>query len=202
MPRPLVFAMLGAVVPAAGCFFVLPGVSHAPGAPVPAGDEVIAFAVHATRWQHGTAPIPHEVHTLRRVELRDGEARAQVRPYLARHYFFTGRSEYVLTKLYRRGYKTVTLDADREPGPVVWEPADGVEAHADAVRELLYKTRPGGVREHAAELAPGSSDPRHREALLFAAGEFDRVSRLKWNDPESPEKCRAEAEKVRARAAE
>lgn len=176
MPR---FALLVlALLPGApGCFIALPSVARVPGTPVPESADVVAIVVRAKRIQHGTAPVPEESHTFRRVDLKDGAVGPQLQPYFTHGFPLLGsmHSEYVMIKLYRPGYKTIILDSHEDATRVVWEPALAPEEQAEAVRKLLCHARPGFARVPTPSFPPGSSDPRHREVLLFIASEDERV---------------------------
>lgn len=203
MPRWFALLLVAPAPFAAGCFFVMPSVARCPGAPVPNSDEVVAVVVRATRVQHGTAPIPEESHALRRVELSGGVVESQVQPFVARGMWLgSWHSTYVLTKLYRRGYKTVVLDGHNDSTQVTWEPAQTPDDREAAVRELLYHARRGFARAPKPTLPPGSTDPRHRDVLLFAAGEFEWVAGQFADGTDGRARCRAEADMLRARSAE
>jgi hypothetical protein len=195
----------------AGCFlpWAAPAYSRCPEVTLhTSGDEVVAVFVRAVQEQHGTAQFPEEVHTFQRVSVADGEVPSQVRAYLARGYVlylginagWSTKREYCLTKLYRRGYKTVVVEPSREPVEVRWEPAATPADQERAVHELVYRVR--WSRGYQPGLSAGSADPRHREVLLFAADEYARVADLYPAGSESRKQCLREAQAVRSRAAE
>jgi hypothetical protein len=204
MHRLVLLVLASAAAGAAGCFVAVPSVARCPGAPVPAGDDVVAVTVRAKRVQHGTAPVPEESHTLHLVALRDGAVPGQVRPSVTHGLPVLGsvHSEYLMTKLYRRGYKTVILDGHESPPRVEWVPASTPDEREAAVRELVYYARPGYARAPVPALPPGSSDPRHREALTFAAHEFELVAELYPDGSKDRARSREQAAVLRARAAE
>lgn len=195
---------LAVAVCAGGCFVALPARSNCPGAPVHAPDEVVAFVVRARVAQHGTAPVPEETHTLRRVDLADGAVPAQSLLYAVRGVPVLGtvRSEYVMTKLYRRGCRTVILEPGHDVERVGWEEAASASDQEDAVLQLLYHTRPALCPDHKPVLAPGSADPRHREVLLFAADELARVARRHDVKSAHPGRCEKYARDLRKLADE
>lgn len=203
MLRWFALLLLASVPFVSGCFLAIPSVARCPGAPVPNSDEVVAVVARATRVQHGTAPVPEESHTLRRVELSGGEVGSQVQPFVARGMWLgSWHSTYVLTKLYRRGYKTVVLDGHDDTAKVTWQTAETPDDRETAVRELLYHARPGYARVPKPTLPPGSSDPRHRDVLLFAVREFEWVASQYPIGTEGRARCRSEADMLRSRAAE
>jgi hypothetical protein len=89
----------------------------------------------------------------------------------------------VLVRLYRRGYETIELRPGQNEADLVWHPATEVAALETAVDNLLgvsplLATSPldpvkttGHRSPPALELGTVSSG--HREALLFAAGEYE-----------------------------
>jgi hypothetical protein len=109
-------------------------------------------------------------------------------------------SHKVLVRAYRAGFRTVEIKSWQTSGKVLWEEATGLDAQEQAVdalvstmgtdaqawgvdhpREALFSgERP--AREHFLlpccfrSLAPGSAGSGHREALLFAAGEYERLN--------------------------
>jgi hypothetical protein len=134
------------------------------------GDEVVAVFVQAVLEHHGTAPAPQEVHTFQRVDVADGEVPSQVRAYLARGYILylgliadsSTKREYCLTKLYRRGYRTVVVEPSRKPVEVRWEPVDSPAEKERAIHEFVSGVRTTHDYSHYQPLlSAGSSDPRH-----------------------------------------
>jgi hypothetical protein len=214
MPRRLILLVASLCPWSTGCFlpWAVLALSRCPEARThTTGDEVVAVFVRAVEEHHGTAPVPREVHTFQRVAVADGEVPAQVRAYLARGYIlYLGviadssiRREYCLTKLYRSGYRTVVVEPGREPVDVRWESADTPAEQERAIHDLVYRVRPGhSHRDFQPNLSAGSADLRHREVLLFAAGEYARVADLYPPGSEPSKRCLREAQVLRDRAAE
>jgi hypothetical protein len=109
-------------------------------------------------------------------------------------------SHKVLVRAYRPGFRTVEIKPWQTSGKVLWEEASGLDAQERAVDALIstMDTDPqarGIPRPEATlfpegrpareafllpccfrSLAPGSAGSGHREALLFAAAEYERLS--------------------------
>src|SRR5262245_51001343 len=87
-------------------------------------------------------------------------------------------------RLYRPGYETVELKPWQHVGPVTWKPAITLAAREAAIDDLIatrdtneyYKIAPEAWKNERADyaLAPPSTDAQ-REALLFVAGEYERL---------------------------
>jgi hypothetical protein len=102
----------------------------------------------------------------------------------------------VLVRLYRPGWQTVEIKAWDQVGPIAWKEAADLPARERAVDDLLstwgtdvqaqppwrtegHKVPPPPPRPRDAQvfrnLAPGSTSAWHRQALLFAASEYERL---------------------------
>ena len=212
MSRRLFFLVIGLYPWSAGCFlpWAVPAYSRCPGVVTQADDEIVAVFVRAAQEHHGTAPIPDELHTLRRVAVTGGEVPSQSQLYLARgHLLCIGTSadwvasrKYCLTKLYRRGYQTVVIEPGPGPAQVKWEAANTPTDREHAVHDLIYRVRTHDRLSDEPTLSAGSADLRHREVLLFAAGEYEWVAELYPPDSEARARCLREAQRLRSRAAE
>jgi hypothetical protein len=125
----------------------------------------------------------------------------------------------LLVRLYRSGYKTVEIPAWELASNPNWQVASTLAEQERAVDDLVstfarddqaHAKLPGigdgqaGGRHEAAprdssvfaRMAPGSESKDHRAALLFAASEYDLLSRARANDPD-----RAVAERASEKAA-
>jgi hypothetical protein len=130
-------------------------------------------------------------------------------------------SHTVLVRVYRPGFRTVELAPGQSDGTVAWEVAPDLVAQEQAI-DALVSTRDtdsqaidghpvsfliGDERRAAMafldpaffrSLAPGSTAPGHREALLFAAGEYEHLSRAA--EGEQRTRLRNKARSLRDRA--
>jgi len=105
----------------------------------------------------------------------------------------------VMVRLYRPGWQTVEIKAGEKTGRVIWKEAADAAAREQAVDDLLstwqtdgpgqlearhqpsYLSEPGKAvppRDTTVfrSLAPGSAGAGHRQALRFAATEYDRLA--------------------------
>jgi hypothetical protein len=107
-------------------------------------------------------------------------------------------------RLYRRGYRLIDIHAWQGES-IQWTEADGSRARERAIDGLLTPTEAG---LHAARkndplghLEPGSVSPQHRQALLFAAGEYEylasRMDALGEDPGGACDRCLAKAKAVR-----
>jgi hypothetical protein len=215
MSRRLFTLVIGLCPWSAGCFlpWAVPAYSRCPGAVTvtDADDEVVAIFVRAAQEHHGTAPMPAELHTLRQATVAGGQVPSHSRVYLARGHLlylvlnadWVASREYCLTKLYRRGYQTVVIEPGLGPASVHWAAADTPADREHAIRDLIYRVRTQPDWGHyEPALSAGSADLRHREVLLFAAGEYEWVAELYLPDLEARARCLREAQCLRSRAAE
>jgi hypothetical protein len=99
--------------------------------------------------------------------------------------YAVGSTHWTQVRLYRRGYQLIEVMPDKRPARMEWKPAIGVAAQEKAVDNLLWppanerfphslqrdkdNTWPGSL------VSPGSLASKHREALLFAAEEYERL---------------------------
>lgn len=154
-----------------------------------------------------------EAYTLSRVPVsRTNRVPAQASLSLDRGFYVVGvalnypvhHGHALDVRLYRPGYRLVTLHSGE--ANVEWTPAPDLKAQGEAIDELLAE--PGLYCLQAAfqfgpslrlrmkfNPAPGSHSAVHRDALLFAAGEYERLA-------DSPEATEADADHFRSRAAE
>jgi hypothetical protein len=89
----------------------------------------------------------------------------------------------VLVRFYRPGYETVELSFWNGAKPIEWKPAVTTDAQERALDDLLaftpgrYFSNNSGNDWSFGQIPPGSASPQHCEVLLFAASEFERLSR-------------------------
>jgi hypothetical protein len=121
----------------------------------------------------------------------------------------------VKVRLYRPGYETLELESWEVGGRPDWKSAEGAAAQEAAVDALVttWATTPlnlsmppeeagdgKGPRKDAylfSGLAPGSAGRAHWEALLFAAGEYDRVRGVPGATADVTERVAKKAAKLR-----
>jgi hypothetical protein len=86
----------------------------------------------------------------------------------------------VSLRFYRPGYETIAVKSGDDVRELRWTPATDLSAQVKAVDDLLHG--PSGLtgsRRVAVEqvLESGAKSASQREALLFAAGEYERLAR-------------------------
>jgi hypothetical protein len=189
---------------AAGCFvpigYAYPTLSVTP--PVDVGkpaDEVHVFRVDVADvggcLEFGAGPDRYVFHP---VHLTDG-GRGLPQVGVALDYgwiwncialiFDKHTSHTVLVRAYRPGFRTVEVRSWQTTGKVPWEAAPDLDARERAVDALLSTrdTDSPAILPHRDKsdflehdsffsLAPGSAGAGHRQALLFAAAEYERLS--------------------------
>jgi hypothetical protein len=125
-----------------------------------------------------------------------------------------GTTHWSQVRLYRRGYQLIEMTPEKRSARIEWMPAVGVVAQEKAVDDLLWppsdervpqtlqrdkdKPWPGSL------VGPGSLSSKHREALLFAAAEYERLL-LVWGpkaDAAAKERLQRKAQELRERAAQ
>jgi hypothetical protein len=110
----------------------------------------------------------------------------------------------MLVRLYRPGFQTIEVhswDLGAEP---TWTEAPDLADQEKAVDQLVScgtpRRRPLFNSRNIP--APGSASPVHREALLFAAGEYERLAKNRYNYEETRASLLGKAAVLRQRAAE
>jgi hypothetical protein len=131
----------------------------------------------------------------------NGRTLPQVKVALDHGYFFGGPGliheshtrHSVRVRLYRRGFRTVEIAAWEKDRPVEWQAVEGLEGEEKAVDNLVStwasdsdlqrwqssdegKEVPPRDARVFRGLAPGGESRGHRNALLFAAAEYDRLA--------------------------
>ncbi|HEY7331132.1 MAG TPA: hypothetical protein VH592_26085 [Gemmataceae bacterium] len=189
----------------AGCMplgYVFPSISYVRPATVGAArDQVRAFRVDVTDDANSVEIPEHDSYVLTPLPLNDdGSFEAQTK--VSTDYGFllwglaanlgTSRHHTVLVRLYRPGYHTIELVSWRNGEKPLWTPAQTPKEQEQAIDDLVstWWTSPmrlqvqyamqgaGPPREPLVFrfLAPGSTSDDHREALCFAAGEYERLA--------------------------
>jgi hypothetical protein len=179
----------------AGCMagYAYPKLSYVPTLAVEAPpNEVWAFAVHCKDQQCLSLSASHEI------TLRPLPQERFVGPYsdltLERGYWLWGgvrMSEHLshglVVRLYRRGCRTVEVGSWELFDSVRWVAAQNEREREFAIDDLFIapgERGPAGDYEgkrnalaSLEEVVAASTDPSHRQALLFAAGEYAALAR-------------------------
>ncbi len=102
------------------------------------------------------------------------------------NYFNTLTTHSVAIRLYRPGFETIELKPSDAARTLKWEEAAGLAAQEKAVDDLLGLSPldmggpPSEVQQR--RLEPGTKSVAHREALRFAAKEYERLARTESPD--------------------
>jgi hypothetical protein len=85
-------------------------------------------------------------------------------------------------RLYRPGYELAEVQSWHTHQDVEWKEVDGIAGREQAVDALLCTTEgtieAGPEKQPFAHLDPGSSSGEHRDTLLFAAREYERIAHV------------------------
>jgi hypothetical protein len=124
----------------------------------------------------------------------------------------------VLVRLYRPGWQTVEIKAWDQVGPITWKESIDLPARERAVDDLLSTWNTDALSQLPARtsgskppppqarpwdpkvfrnLAPGSASAWHRQALLFAAAEYDRLAAAATADKAGQEQRQRVADKAK-----
>jgi hypothetical protein len=194
-------------------YYAYPAVTHVPALPIKATDDgVQAFRVDVVDQDNGVNFPEDDSYLLTPLSVGpDGKVPAQTRFALDYGWLMSrdgqvhdGQTKHaVLVRLYRPGWQTVECRStwDKVSG-VAWKESADMEAREKAVDDLLttWATDFQGHRQVRAQagkkpapppdytllfrhLAPGSASPEHRETLLFATGEYERLLTVLATDP-------------------
>lgn len=121
----------------------------------------------------------------------------------------------LMVRLYRPGYKTIEIESWQKTGQVKWEVAADLVDREEAIDDLVatWKTtylspqyqyaHPGNPRDTMVfqTLAPGSISDEHRDVLLFAAGEYERLAGQAKTQAELRSRAEIKAKALRQLAA-
>ena len=194
----------------ASCFFARPELSVCPrtGVELPP-DEVVAVRVDVqeqTHW-HFAHPMRSEEHTFAPIDIDGGQIPRQLRLSWYRGWsgllLMSGEwyEKTVMTKLYRRGYKTVVIRSWDKPIPVEWQPALTPEEQQIAIQDFSFTSHAIDDRQQflrtRVTLAPGSASQQHRQVLLFIATEYKRVCELFPPESDGRKDCLGQLVKIR-----
>ena len=189
----------------AGCMplgYVYPSISYVRPASVGvARDQVRAFRVYVTDDDNNFGIPEGDRYVLTSLPLKDdGSFDPQLRVSANYGWFLDGpglmqgntRKHTVLVRLYRPGYHTLELASWRGDEPLHWTQAPTPQEQEQAIDELVTTWRTSPMRlqcQYAVQnrdtprdsiilryLAPGSISNEHREALCFAASEYERLA--------------------------
>jgi hypothetical protein len=112
-------------------------------------------------------------------------------------------SHTVAIRLYRPGFATIELRAGMPARELAWEEATDLETQEKAVDDLLGVSPLAIVEAHTIalqrRLVPADKSGTHRHALLFAAGEYERLAR-DAEDSASEERLLDKARRLRRMA--
>jgi hypothetical protein len=189
----------------AGCMplgYVYPSISYVRPASVGAArDQVRAFRVDVADDDNSFEYPEHDRYVLTALPLgEDGSFSPQFKFSTDYGWFMDGpgmmhggaRHHTILVRLYRPGYHTLELVSWRNDQRLHWTQAPTLLEQEQAVDDLVTTWRTTSMnlqcqytlqnREAPRDslilrsLAPGSMSDEHREALCFAAGEYERLA--------------------------
>jgi hypothetical protein len=189
----------------AGCMplgYVYPSISYVRPATVGAArDQVRAFRIDVTDDDNSYYIPEGDSYVLTQLPLNeDGGFDPQLKVatdfgwFLDAPAFMHGSARHhtVLVRLYRPGYHTLELGSWRGEERLHWTTAPTPQEQEQAIDDLVstWRTSPIHIQcQYAVKskdtprdsilfryLAPGSISDEHREALCFAAGEYERLS--------------------------
>jgi hypothetical protein len=190
--------LLGLLAPnLTGCMpYVYPTVSHTPELTVPNADgSVHAFRVdvdrterapEATTTQYTLWRIPIDERGIIPSQLEIAPATGIYNPLGITDTPAHERSQYSMcVRLYRPGYRTQEVQQWGKARDLQWAPASDLLAQEKAVDDLLAvpTATPGGSwwelkdqKQPALGLQPGIDSNYHKQALLFASSEYQRLA--------------------------
>jgi hypothetical protein len=185
--------------------YAYPSISFVPSIdPGPVPDKVYAFRVDVTDERNGNL-AENDRYVLRELALgSSNRVPMQAKIDVDRGWFLVSdRSQHahtrhaVMVRLYRPGWDTIEIHAPDDAHHVRWFEAGNPGRREEAVDALLstWETDVEKMRElssasvlqqqalptpidvlHFRNLAPGSASGEHCRALLFAAGEYERIA--------------------------
>jgi hypothetical protein len=189
------------LVCATGCvplFYAYPAVSYVPGINMgPSHTDAHVFRVDAT--EETAAPGHCRLREL--PPTPGGRVYGQADTALDEGFYWNclvyrrawQTSHTLRVRAYRPGFTLIEICAWQGTAGIQWQPAKTVAAQEQAIDGLVAPTALATVAAEPdafAHLDPGSASPSHRAALLFAAGEYDRLaSRVDALEDESAEIC-------------
>jgi hypothetical protein len=184
--------------------YFLPELSYAPGVDAKCrGDQVHVFRVDVTQkteFQEGLKSVSGKVvefQELTRIRTSaDGTTSPQLGVTFASGWRYVGVVNFtssstehgVTLRFYRPGYETIAFKPGEGMRELEWRKAPGLDAQIKAVDDLmrgpmLNKSKKAITATQVLE--PGTKSAAQREALVFGAGEYERLARdLSATDPE------------------
>jgi hypothetical protein len=220
MTRVLLVVVLAACPLLAGCLvgWAYPTYSYCPGTTVlETPDDVFAVRVDVVQGYTSFCNIHHETHTFNTVRVDGWDVPSDFQPHVAYGggwFPFMGHvTHYSMTKLYRRGFHTIVLEPGLKRAQVEWQPTTSLEEDEAAIRDLLYRSRtrkpdepqldgPGTCNRREPTISPKVMSAAHRQTLLFAADEFERLAALHTRGSDAEVRLRAEVKMLRELAAQ
>lgn len=214
MKRPILLACLMCLPLLGGCIlpYVGPSIAYTPRLKLEAPrDEVRAFRVDITLRQF--IPFRHDeitamlsksfAESLSEVLISyEDEVPVQLKASVQHGVVVVGlfngvsrNRDSVALRLYRPGYDLVEIGSWEGANRVEWKPAVDVSAQEKAIDRLFPDCFPFSQ-------AKGSGSPAHREALLFGASEYERLSKLPSSIVWQPEALEKKAKAMRDLAAQ
>jgi hypothetical protein len=212
--RSILFGALGLICPLfAGCWtgYAYPTMSFVPTVTLESPvDEIHAFRIDLTDKQNCFDCDAPDRYVFSTIPLTStGRVPSQTKVALDYGWFFyqsiMSYSEHthhtVLVRLYRPGWDTVEIKPWEKTNSVIWKKAQDLTAQEKAVDDLISTWKTDLLccespcdencpllkdREAFRGLVPGSTSDSHRQALMFAASEYDRLALLVTDD-DSPQ---------------
>lgn len=184
------------MLPVCGCInYVLPTFEMTPALKV--GEErqhdIHVFRVDVLK---KTGLINEEEYSFSRIPYNGGRVSSQVQAgvdkgvvgllLFYREHYHDG----VLVRLYRPGFKTVSVRAGDSLKSIDWQPADSLEDREHAIDELIASSA-GSVEkgdDGVSDWSPpqglrrGTHSKEQAEFLRFAAGQYSELARIKHDD--------------------
>jgi hypothetical protein len=181
----------------AGCLqvpYFLPELSYAPSVGANCkSKEVYAFRVDVTQKseiKEGAAAMRGEVVELQQLtRIRtssDGTTSAQMGLTFASGWRYVGVVNYtalstdhgIALRFYRPGYETIVVKPGETVRDLQWKEAPDLSAQVKAVDDLMNGPRLAESARVSVRqvLEPGTKSASHKEVLLFAAGEYERLA--------------------------
>jgi hypothetical protein len=213
----------------AGCIpigYAYPSVSYV--APVNVGaipDQVHAFRVDVADDDNSSDLTEKDEYVLHPIPLhRDGSFDPQVKIGVDYGWIWNcitlimdGSTHHtMMVRLYRPGYQTLEIESWQKNGRMKWVVASSLDEQEQALDDLVstWGTTPVRIQNRIARtgfvpprdplvfryLAPGSSTDEHRQALHFAASEYERLMR-EAIDPEMRSRLQEKGKALRQLAA-
>lgn len=197
----------------AGCiplFYAYPSISYVPGINCgPDHKGAVVFRVDATEETPG--PGHYQLHNIPMTQR--GMVSGQARTSFDEGYYWNCISKVYASetshtlhlRVYRPGYELIDIHAWQNGAGIQWKEARKPKDSEHAIDQLLANVAGEDVNgkegPQFAHLEPGSVSETHHEALLFAAGEYDRLAEkmeeFQQGTPRAIARCRAKAQALR-----